>query len=123
MIGVQRRGLIERIQHLAQESNRDTTQIVEDAVQAYLDQLEREKIHKETEAFWAMQADLVAEYLGEYVALHQGQVVDHDPDIVCLEQRVAEKLGDVAVLIAPVTGEPRRDVSTVSFRMEPRATP
>lgn len=123
MIGVQRRGLIERIQHLAQESNRDTTQIVEDAVQAYLDQLEREKIHKETEAFWAMQADLVVQYLGEYVALHQGQVVDHDPDIVCLEQRVAEKLGDVAVLIAPVTGEPRRDLSTVSFRMEPRATP
>jgi len=123
MIGVQRRGLIERIQQLAQESNRDTTQIVEDAVQAYLDQLEREKIHKETEAFWAMQADLVVQYLGEYVALHQGQVVDHDPDIVCLEQRVAEKLGDVAVLIAPVTGEPRRDLSTVSFRMEPRATP
>ena len=51
MIGVQRPGLIERIQHLAKESNRDTTQIVEDAVQAYLDQLEREEIHKETQAF------------------------------------------------------------------------
>ena len=65
-----------------------------------------------------MQVDLVAQYLGEYVALHQGQVVDHDPDSVCLEQRVAEKSGDVAVLIAPVTGAPHRDLSTISFRLE-----
>jgi len=121
MITVQRPGLIERIRHIAQETNRDTTQIVEAAVQAYLDQLEQEKIHEETEAFWAMQVDLATRYPGEYIAVHQGQVVDHDPDIVRLEQRVAEQLGEVAVLIAPVTDTPRRDLSTVSFRLEPEA--
>jgi len=121
MITVQRPGLIERIRHIAQETNRDTTQIVEAAVQAYLDQLEQEKIHEETEAFWAMQVDLATRYPGEYIAVHQGQVVDHDPDIVSLEQRVAEQLGEVAVLIAPVTDTPRRDLSTVSFRLEPEA--
>ena len=66
------------------ESNRST-------VQAYLDQLDREKLHEEVEAFWAMQADLVARYLGEFVAVHQGQVVDHDPDVVLLEQRIVER--------------------------------
>ena len=119
MIAVQRPGLIERIRHIARETNRDTTQVVEAAVQAYLDQLERKEIHAEAEAFWAMQADLVARYPGEYVAMHQGQVVDHDFDVLSLERRVAERLGEVAVLIAPVTGASRRDLSTVSFHLDP----
>jgi hypothetical protein len=119
MIAVQRPGLIERIQHTARETNRDTTQVVEAAVQAYLDQLDREKIHEETEAFWAIQADLIARYPGEYVAVHHGRVVDHDPDVVRLERRVTEQWGATAVLIAPVTNEARRDLSSVSFRLEP----
>ena len=122
MIAVERPGLIERIRNVARETNRDTTQVVETAVQAYLDQLDREKLHQESEAFWAMQADLVAHYPGEYVAVHQGQVVDHDPDVVRLEQRVAERWGEVPILIAPVTDEARRDLSSVSFRLEPLGT-
>ena len=119
MVAVQRAGLIERIEHVARETKRDTTQVVEEAVQAYLDQLEREKIHDETEAFWARHADLVARYHGEYVAMHQGQVVDHDANVVRLERRVAERFGESAVLIAPVTDASRRDLSTVSFRLTP----
>ena len=69
-----------------------------------------------------MQANLVAQYPSEYVAVHQGQVVDHDPDVVCLEQRIAERWGEVAILIAPVTDEPRRDLSSVSFRLDPLGT-
>jgi hypothetical protein len=103
MVAVKRPGLIERIRHVARETNRDTTQVVEAAVQAYLDPLDRDKIHEEAEAFWAMQADLIARYPGEYVAVHQGQVVDHDPDVVRLEQRVEEQWGQSAILIAPVT--------------------
>jgi hypothetical protein len=122
MIAVERPGLIERIRDVARETNRDTTQVVETAVQAYLDQLDREKLHEEVEAFWAMQAELVAHYSGEYVAVHQRQVVDHDPDVVRLEQRVAEQWGESAILIAPVTDEPRRDLSSVSFRLEPLGT-
>ena len=122
MIGVERPGLIERIRDVARETNRDTTQVVETAVQAYLDQLDRAKLHEENEAFWAMQGDLVAQYQGQYVAVHQGQVVDHDPDVVRLEQRVAERWGEVPILIAPVTGEARRDLSSVSFRLDPPGT-
>jgi hypothetical protein len=122
MVAVKRPGLIERIRHVARETNRDTTQVVEAAVQAYLDQLDREKIHEEAEAFWAMQANLITRYPGEYVAVHQGQVVDHDLNVVCLEQRVAERWGDAAILIAPVSDEPRRDLSTVSFHLEPLGT-
>jgi len=62
---------------------------------------------------------LLSEYAGEYVAMHQGQVVDHDSDVVRLERRVAEQYGETAVLIAPVTHAHRRDLSTVSFRLDP----
>lgn len=123
MIAVERPGLIARIEHIAQETNMHRTQIVEAAVLAYLDELERDKIHEETEAFWAMQADLVARFRGEDVAVHQGRVVDHDPDIASLEQRIEELFGEVPVLIAPVTGAARRDLSTVSFRLDPQETP
>ena len=119
MIAIQRPSLIKRIRHVARETNRNTTQLVEAAVQAYLDQLERDNIHRETEAFWAMHAELVARYSGEYVAVHQGRVVDHDPDVTRLEQRVAERWGEAAVLIAPVTDAPRHDLTTTSFRLEP----
>jgi hypothetical protein len=122
MIVVQRPGLVERIRDIARETNRDVTQVVETAVEAYLDQLDRDKIHEETEAFWAMQADLIASYSGEYVAMHQGRVVDHDTDIIRLEERIAQRLGEVPVLIAPVTDTPRRDLSTVSFHLEPPET-
>lgn len=119
MIGIQRPGLIKRIQHIAGETNRDAIHVVEEAVEAYLQQLEQEKIHKETEAFWAMQPKLLSKYAGEFVAVHQGEVVDHDLDAVQLERRVAERFGQTAVLIAPVTDAPRRDLSSVSFRLEP----
>lgn len=123
MIAVERPGLIARIEHIAQETNMDRTQIVEAAVLAYLDELERDKIHEETEAFWAIQADLVARFPGEYVAVHQGRVVDHDPDLADLEHRITEQWGEVPVLIAPVTDDARRDLSTVSFRLDPQPTP
>lgn len=119
MIGIQRPGLIERIQHIADETDRDATQVVEEAIEAYLHQLEQAKIHEETEAFWAMQPELLSKYAGEFVAVHQGEVADHDLDVVQLEQRVAERFGETAVLIAPVADTTRRDLSSVSFRLEP----
>jgi hypothetical protein len=119
MIAVQRPGLIERVQHVAAETNRDATQVVEAAVQAYLDHLEQEKIHEETEAFWAMQAELASKYAGEYVAMHEGQVVDHDSDVIRLEQRVAERFAETPLLIAPVADAPQRDLYSVSFRLDP----
>ena len=119
MIGVRQPALIERIQHVAEETDMDPTQVVEAAVQEYLDHLETKKIHEETEAYWSMHADLVDQYVDEYVAVHRGQVVDHDSDVVRLETRIAEQFGETPVLIAPVADTCRRDVCSVSFRLDP----
>ena len=65
-----------------------------------------------------MQAELASKYAGEYVVMHEGQVVDHDSDVMRLEQRVAERFAETPLLIAPVTDALRRDLSSVSFRLD-----
>jgi hypothetical protein len=71
-------------------------------------QREAEKqLDVEEGAFNRQLGQLLRKYKGEYVAIHLGQVVDHDADERKLFRRVIEKLGDVPFLIAPVQRTPR----------------
>jgi predicted TIM-barrel fold metal-dependent hydrolase len=102
--------LVWQIEQLAAKTTQPAEQVVETAVRAYLDKLEREAIHHETEVFWARQAELVHAYPGQFVAIYQGELIDHDQDVKQLEQRVRERWGAASVLIAPVSSEARRDL-------------
>lgn len=86
-------------------------------VQVDQEREECEKIHVETEAFWQMYSELQQHYLGEYVAVYQQQVVDHDHDVLRLEQRVVERFGDTIILFAPVTAIAKRDLQRRGFRL------
>ena len=70
----------------------------------------RKKIRAETKAFEQQREMLLTNYLGQYVAVHDGQVIDHDPDLLTLHLRVVERLGDIAVLLKKVTTKPERDL-------------
>jgi predicted transcriptional regulator len=110
--------LIKQIERLAQTTSQSVEKVLETAVHTYLDELERETIHTETEAFWAMHDELLKKYPDQHVALHQGKVIDHDKDASCLEKRVRERFGWQPVLIAPVKSGPRRDLSWIGGRIE-----
>lgn len=110
--------LVEQIRRLAADQAQPAEKVLETAVQAHLDQLEREAIHAETEAFWDMHDELVKKHEGEHVALYQGEVVDHDEDASRLERRVRKQRGELPVLIAPVTRRPRRDLRWIGGRIE-----
>jgi hypothetical protein len=110
--------LVSQIEQLAAERTRPATQILEMAVQAYLDKVEQESIHAETEAFWAMHDELVAHYEGEYVAIYKGQIVDHDSDVTQLQNRILGHWGTLPVLIAPVKAGPRQDLVWRGGRLE-----
>lgn len=110
--------LIEQINRLAAEQAQPAEEVLEKAVQAHLDRMEREAIHVETEAFWDMHDDLVSNYQGEHVALYRGEVVDHDENASQLEKRVRERFRDRPVLIAPVKPDPRRDLRWIGARVE-----
>jgi hypothetical protein len=109
---------VEKVKRLAADRAQSAEEVLETAVQAHLDQLEREAIHAETEAFWEMHDELVKKVEGEHVALYQGEVVDHDADVSRLQARVREQFGELPVLIAPVTAEPRRDLRWIGIRIE-----
>jgi len=61
------------------------------------------------EAYRTMHAELKQRFLGEYVAIHNGELVDHDADRRALSRRVRQKYRSVAVLITPVEEKPERE--------------
>jgi hypothetical protein len=47
----------------------------------------------EKKAFWAMREQLLDQYEGQYVAVHQGRIIDHDSDKLRLGLRVYQQFG------------------------------
>ena len=112
--------IAEQISYLTDtgETQGDVESIVDKALRYYLAQLRREKIKIEREAFEQQKPALLAQYLGEYVAVHEGQVIDHDPDLRTLHLRVFTHLGHTPVLLKQVTAEPERELMFRSPRFE-----
>ncbi len=110
--------LIAELEQAASEQAMNPEQLLEDAVRTYLRQLERDKIKAEAEAFRQLHPELVKQYLGRYVAIHNGKVVDHDPDFQALHQRIRQRFGRQAVLLRQVTPEPERTLVILSPRLE-----
>ena len=102
--------LVQQVTQLARTQKRPPEDVLETAVRDYFETLEEDAIHDETEAFWRQHDELLAEFPGLYVAMRQGNVVDHDSDVSLLEARVRVRFGPQPVLIAPVTPTPRRDL-------------
>ena len=110
--------LTQQIESAAGAEQVDAQLFVEKAVRAYLTQLQRETIRVETEAFNAQYEELRAQYPDQYVAIHQGEVIDHDPDLRTLHLRVHKQLGHIPVLLKQVTDEPERTLVFRSPRLE-----
>ena len=110
--------LVRQVEQWGRETDRPAEKILEIAVQTYLDELEKEAIRSETQAFWAMYDDLLKAYPGEYIALYQGEVADHDKDVSRLEERVRERFGLLPVLIARVNPQLRRELRWLGGRID-----
>jgi hypothetical protein len=71
----------------------------------YLDRDRLEYIDRQQQLFDAARPKLAAEYLNEYVAFEDGQVLDHDADRVLLAERVYAKYGCRDLIMQRVTIE------------------
>ncbi|MGH2594201.1 MAG: hypothetical protein ACRDGG_11885 [Anaerolineae bacterium] len=110
--------IAEQIDRLAGETQTSAEVFVDRALRSYLAQFDREKIRAEMKAFEQLRGTLLAQYRGEYVAIHEGQVIDHDPDLRTLHLRVFARLGHTVVLLKRVTDEPERELVFRSPRFE-----
>jgi len=87
-------------------------------VAEYLDRLEWEKLEAEMAAFQSQLPELLASYGDQYVAIHDGQVIDHDADLQALHSRVYARMGSVPILLQKVTAMPAPDILVRSPRLE-----
>lgn len=110
--------LLEKVQWIAKWQQVTTDEIATRAVSDYLDRLEWEKLEAEMAAFQSQLPALLATYSDQYVAVHDGQVIDHDADLRALHSRVYARLGSVPVLLQKVTATPAPDILVRSPRLE-----
>jgi hypothetical protein len=108
----------EQVSQLADETQTQAEAIVDEALRNYLAQARREKLEAENRAFEQQRVTLLAQYRGEYVALHGGRVIDHDPDVRALHLRVFAKLAHMPVLLKQVTESSDRELFLRSPRFE-----
>jgi hypothetical protein len=99
-------GTIAQLKRVADERGTTAEELAEQAIRQFLRDEKRRLMQQESAAFQAMHAELLVKYPGEYVAIHQGQMVDHDPDQLTLFTRIEAQYPDVPVLIRQVLPEP-----------------
>jgi hypothetical protein len=66
---------------------------------------EDKAVVREREAFISLHPALLLQYPNEYVAIYQGQLVDHDPDGLALSLRVHQRFPDEFVWTAPLKAQ------------------
>jgi hypothetical protein len=106
--------LAEKIQQLASIRQQNVSALFETLVnqawpgeseeineQAELDELAT----PEMQAYLALHPMLKEKYLGQYVAIYHGKLIDHDPDHEALYRRIDAQYPDEFVWISPVEEE------------------
>ena len=94
------------LEEVVRQQGESVEDVVTELVQQYLRQTRREKIRQETEWYHKLHADLKETHLGQHVAIHEGQVVDHDENVAALVQRIRGRYGRVPILITQVNDKP-----------------
>ena len=74
--------------------------------EAHLPPPEWGKGQREHQAFLRLLPQLLDAHQGQYVAVHEGQVIDSDTDDIALIQRVHARIGYVPIHVGLVTEQP-----------------
>ena len=85
-------------------------ELVNEAVEHYLLQRQLAQIDVEIEAYQRLHPMLRPAHLGQWVAVHEQQLVDFDIDRAALYHRVRQKYGPRPVLIRQVADQPEADL-------------
>ena len=102
--------LYRRARELANKRNQPVNDVLEAAITLaeaeMLPTASQEKaMSQEEEAYQSMLTELVSQYDGAYVAIYQGQLVDHDADELALLRRLDDQYPDEIVLMKQVRSE------------------
>jgi hypothetical protein len=107
-----------QLEQMARVRSEEPVVLARNAIRAFLRNESRRIIEQEAEAFQQLHPDLLRTMPGEFVAVHGGQVVDHDSNQVALYRRVEEAYGGQPVLIRQVRPEIEQTIDVLSPRLE-----
>ena len=102
--------LRETLEKNARQEARSVDDIVNEAVERYLHEQQLAKLDTEILAYESMHPELRQKYLGQWVAVHEQKLVDHDSDRAALYRRVWAKYGRTSVLIRQVRDQASEDI-------------
>ncbi len=83
-------------------------EVIKQSVPIFSIDPDRPAMLREQAAYRAMHPDLLERHQGQYVAVYQGQVIDHDADDLALSERVRQQLPSAVVLIRQVLPQTER---------------
>jgi hypothetical protein len=98
--------LAQQIQEEAAAEGVAVATLLEKALAEYRRQMQRAKLDAELKAWRNQPLEVRESYKGEYVAVHEGRIVDHDPNLAALHRRVRSRYSKIAVLLTPAEGRP-----------------
>jgi hypothetical protein len=111
---------ITQLKEIADKRGTSAEELAEQAIRQFLRNETQRMIQRESKAFRAMHAELLAKYPRQYVAVYQGQVVDHDADQLALFLRVDEQYPQAPLLIKQVLSNPEEVYTFLSPRFKSR---
>jgi predicted transcriptional regulator len=91
-----------RLLQAAERLEKPVAEITDEAIRTYLEWLDHQKLEAEIQAFEKMHEQLRARFAQQFVAIHNGKLIDHDLEFETLFLRVQARLGNTCVLIRHV---------------------
>ena len=110
--------LVSQVKRITQREDANVEEFVDQAVRERIERLKDEKFEAEAEAYRQLHPELVKQYLGQFVAIHEGQVVDHGPDSEELFLRIKKRYGDIPVYFQLVNESGIMELRAPSPRLE-----
>jgi hypothetical protein len=107
-----------KLEQIAQSIGKSTEEVVIEAINEHLERLNRQKLEIEQQAYEQMYSKLKKKYLGQFVAIHNKELVGTGQDFESLFLRIQESFGDVPILICQVTESPVQEWRFRSPRLE-----
>jgi hypothetical protein len=121
--------IYKQAQHLAKQQHRSVADIVSESIvltpspevssSKVVDLSEPdETVEQEMLAYLDMHPTLWEQYPGQYVAIYQRQLIDHDDHLEALYERIDSRYPDEFVWITRVEFEPIKTVHIPSFQLD-----
>jgi hypothetical protein len=110
--------LFRPLEQLAAEHGKSVESIVEELIVDYLREQRHQFLLQEMARFRAQHAELHGRYEGQFIAMRDGRVLDHDIDGGILYKRIREKHGEIPVLIVAVNEQPEQIFTRLSHSLD-----